>query len=488
MTTVDTARRGPKEAAQGSSRASGEVRPINEEAERSVVGAVLVDPTRLEMASYLRAGDFASPSLGHCWDAILTLAERGEPITVVTLAERLRQGGLLDDVGGPQALLAIQRDGAATYAVQRHALLIAELSRYRKLQDIGVQISAAALARNEKELVRLVEEATGSEFPTETTSALSLQSFLQAEETEYDWVVPRLIERGDRVILTGLEGKGKSTLLRQFLVTTGAGLHPFSFEPIEPIASVLVDCENSRKHLRRTLRPLSLKVAKELSEGSVHVISRPQGIDLLDPVDAAWLSAEVRRLDPDLILIGPLYKLAVGDPCEEEVAATVAKRLDELRVAAGCALILEAHSPHPSGNSSKRPTRPYGASLWMRWPEFGLHLEESGELQHWRGDRDERDWPQQLRRGGEWPWSTDEHGIGVGADILRFLIESGREVTGNQLHDGLRTINRGHAKATVLRTAADLVATGQIHGRSGAGNAVLYSAPRTRLEAPDEDF
>ena len=33
--------------------------------------------------------------------------------------------------------------------------------------------------------------------------------------------------------------------------------------------------------------------------------------------------------------------------------------------------------------------RPYGASIWMRWPEFGLHITDTGQLKHWRGDRDE---------------------------------------------------------------------------------------------------
>ncbi len=51
----------------------------------------------------------------------------------------------------------------------------------------------------------------------------------------------------------------------------------------------------------------------------------------------------------------------------------------------------------------------------MGWPEFGygvrpadIPVEEGRrlvELVPWRGDRDERDWPELLESGGKWPWS-----------------------------------------------------------------------------------
>lgn len=108
------------------------------------------------------------------------------------------------------------------------------------------------------------------------------------------------------------------------------------------------------------------------------------------------------------MLLGPSYKLAGGDPTSEEVARKVTAVLDQLRAAYGFALVLEAHSPHGQQGGT-RPKRPYGASLWLRWPEFGLHLDAHGSLTHWRGARDERDWPLALKRGGEWPWSPEKN-------------------------------------------------------------------------------
>lgn len=171
---------------------------------------------------------------------------------------------------------------------------------------------------------------------------------------------------------------------------------------------LLVDCENSRAQVKRELRPLRLRAGRQLEPGRLYVAVRPQGIDLYgDAVSAAWLEARILRATPDLLILGPLYKLAGGDPISEEVARKVASVLDDLRVRYGFALLIEAHVPH--GQGGNRPERPYGASMWLRWPEFGLHLAQTGMLTHWRGQRDEREWPAVLKRGGEWPWTPDRN-------------------------------------------------------------------------------
>jgi ATPase subunit of ABC transporter with duplicated ATPase domains len=63
---------------------------------------------------------------------------------------------------------------------------------------------------------------------------LDLDAFLAEPDPEYDWLIPGLLERGDRVIVTGQEGKGKSTLLRQIGVQVAAGIHPFTLDDIVP--------------------------------------------------------------------------------------------------------------------------------------------------------------------------------------------------------------------------------------------------------------
>ena len=244
-------------------------------------------------------------------------------------------------------------------------------------------------------------------------AAAHIDAFLDTADDEYDWLVDGLLERLDRLILTGQEGKGKSTLLRQIAMQLAAGIHPFTLERITPVRVFLLDLENPRKLVRRKLRALRIAVGETIPN---------------QPDDVRWLRSAVDAIRPDLLITGPLYKLAGGDPTEERTARTVTGHLDRLRVDFGLTLILEAHSPY-GGNGGKRPERPYGASLWSRWPEFGLYLSPEGQLRHWRGPRDERAWPAALQRGGAWPWTP----VGRERDVLWARIVELCHQAGDQL-------------------------------------------------------
>jgi len=264
-----------------------------------------------------------------------------------------------------------------------------------------------------------------------------LDAFLHEPDPDYEWLIPQVLERGDRVILTGAEGAGKSTLLRQIGVQCASGIHPFTGAPMDPVNVLLVDLENSRRQTKRQLRPLRLAAGAEYPNRYLNILVRTAGLDLTDAFDRVWLEDRIRANQPDVVIIGPIYKMHEGDPTEEGPARQVVACLDYLRVTYGFALLIEAHSPHASGGGT-RPTRPYGASLWMRWPEFGLHITEQGHLKHWRGDRDERDWPASLIRGGDWPWTPATGSEAkTWAAVVRCVVEHGGPMSYSELAEKL---------------------------------------------------
>lgn len=241
---------------------------------------------------------------------------------------------------------------------------------------------------------------------TKRDSCIDVIDFINEPETEYDWLVPGLLERGDRVGITAVEGAGKSTLLRQFGVQCASGIHPFTLEEIDPIRVLLLDFENSPREVRRKLKPLVVQAGERLKHGYMSVKCKQEGIDLCSTKeDRVWLEDKIATEQAELVLMGPTYKMANGDPNEEKNAKPVVQAIDQLRAKYQFALMLEMHVGH--GEGGKRPTRPIGASLWLRWPEFGLNLSPKGAITHWRGQRDQRDWPVALKRGGEWPWTEE---------------------------------------------------------------------------------
>jgi hypothetical protein len=180
----------------------------------------------------------------------------------------------------------------------------------------------------------------------------------------------------------------------------------------------MIDCENSERLARRKFRPLaeqSIKAMRRVPDGALRLIHRPEGLDLLRDDDAAWLVERVTAHKPDLLIIGPFYRLHAANINEEIAARRTVAVLDAARTKVDCALVVEAHAGH--GEQGKnRSVRPVGSSLLLRWPEFGYGIAPVSqdvdgrcrrvEVKQWRGDRDEREWPSEMYWGKGWPWQS----------------------------------------------------------------------------------
>jgi hypothetical protein len=319
-----------------------------------------------------------------------------------------------------------------------------------------------------------------------------LDELLAEPDPDYDFVVDGLLERGDRVIFTGPEGGGKSTLLRQMLLQLACGLHPFTLARIEPVAVMLIDAENSRRQTRRKLRDLRDIAGDAYEPGMcrLHIVGHP--LELARPEIYADVAAKVAQYRPQVIALGPLYKLGAADPTKEEPARDLAGALDHLRAISGAALLIEAHTPYAESAKAKRPRRPYGASLWSRWPEFGIYLSPEGDVEHWRGQRDERSWPTGLQRGGTWPWTvrtaaepTEEwHGPTKCMEAVEHFLADhpDEEISKTQMPIRLRAAGVSYRDAVVATALEKLATEGRISYRLGPRNSHLYRAPGTEEE------
>jgi replicative DNA helicase len=231
--------------------------------------------------------------------------------------------------------------------------------------------------------------------------------------TDHDWLVPELLERRDRFVLTGGEGSGKSYLLRQMGVAMASGFHPFDASTkIKPLKVLVVDAENTEQQWSRAAKYLT-SVCTSLGSDprSNVVVSAGTRLDFTRSADVNQVHKLLDVYKPDVLLIGPLYKLVPKEISTDDDAAPLIVALDGLRER-GVTLLMEAHAGHAKGLGGERDLRPRGSSALLGWPEFGYGLqpvlgnEEMFKFQKWRGDRDARKWPTYLRKGfkGELPW------------------------------------------------------------------------------------
>ena len=129
--------------------------PHNLEAERSVLGAILVHNDAFNMAAQvIDSRDFYRDAHRRIFDKMVALNERNQAIDFVTLKEELSRAGDLDDVGGP-AYVASLADGVPRATnVEYYARIVKEKSTLRNLIFAANKILSSAYdAGEESDLV-----------------------------------------------------------------------------------------------------------------------------------------------------------------------------------------------------------------------------------------------------------------------------------------------------------------------------------------------
>jgi replicative DNA helicase len=108
--------------------------PHNLEAERSVLGAILVHNDAFNLAAQvIDSNDFYRDAHRRIFDKMVALNERHDAIDFVTLKEELAKAGQLDEVGGP-AYIASLADGVPRATnVEYYAKIVKEKSTLRNL-------------------------------------------------------------------------------------------------------------------------------------------------------------------------------------------------------------------------------------------------------------------------------------------------------------------------------------------------------------------
>jgi replicative DNA helicase len=138
--------------------------PHNLEAERSVLGAILVHNDAFNLAAQvIDSRDFYRDAHRRIFDRMVALNERHDAIDFVTLKEELARAGELDEVGGP-AYVASLADGVPRATnVEYYARIVKEKSTLRNLIYAANKIVANAYeADQESDLI--LDEAESAIF------------------------------------------------------------------------------------------------------------------------------------------------------------------------------------------------------------------------------------------------------------------------------------------------------------------------------------
>ncbi len=126
------------------------VPPQNVDAEKSVLGAMLLDKDAILMAEdKLTPEDFYREADAVIFKAILNLSHRGEPADILTVTEELKRMGRLDDVGGVLYINELPMNVISPKSIDRHADIVAGKAKLRRLIDAAGIIAEEAYSEQD---------------------------------------------------------------------------------------------------------------------------------------------------------------------------------------------------------------------------------------------------------------------------------------------------------------------------------------------------
>ncbi|MEX1025082.1 MAG: replicative DNA helicase [Planctomycetota bacterium] len=143
------------------SAGEGRTPPKNDEAERALLGALLLDPERIgEVAEVVRAEDFYAKRHQLLFECLERLHERNDPVDFVSVGQALRAMDAYQAVGGSEYLIELSSTITTSAHSAYHATLVAESATLRRLiHEATEMVRSAYETRPDGEAVRdLVDE------------------------------------------------------------------------------------------------------------------------------------------------------------------------------------------------------------------------------------------------------------------------------------------------------------------------------------------
>ncbi len=303
---------------------TGRALPASKEAERSILGALLLSGDVLpKVSELLLPDDFYSFAHTTIYQVMLDIAHRREQIDLVTVKDELTKAGRLEEVGGIVYLVSLQEDIGVIGLVEQHARIIKEKSVLRALISSSAKIISHCYDQDEGNIEGVLDEAEKTIF--EISNKRTKQSFVQidiwlkktfrhlsdiksnskgitgipAGYRKLDEMTNGL-QNGDFIVLASRPSMGKTALVLNIAThaaANGYAVGIFSLEmAAEQLALRLLSSESSIPHHRIRNATISSEEWIELTGVAARLAEMKMYIDDTAMLDVMELRTKARKL------------------------------------------------------------------------------------------------------------------------------------------------------------------------------------------------
>ena len=178
--------------------------PQNIEAERSILGAILIDKDAIiKIADIIDKDDFYDNRNGMIYDAMANLFEKRMPIDIVTLSEILEAAGQIKEVGGSSYLAEIVNSTPSAANIVHYAQIVRDKGILRRLISAGSFITETGYDE-ESEIAVTLDQAEQTLFAVSQSSLKNKFSAIRDILTEAFDRIDKIHKDKDKGALRGV--------------------------------------------------------------------------------------------------------------------------------------------------------------------------------------------------------------------------------------------------------------------------------------------
>lgn len=202
---------------------------------------------------------------------------------------------------------------------------------------------------------------------------------------DLDELVGPLLVRGNRLVVAGHTGEGKTTFALQLVHAAISGNKFLQWKGRGGCSVLVIDAEQG-------LRTIQRRVLEAGFDGvHPHFVRVPDGINLDNNAEANLVEEVIANGAYDIVVLDPLYKLHKGELTDERVSVDLMRRLDAWRERYKFGLVILAHCRKPPPGVPFTIHDVFGSTAVLRGAEVVLGLQRTApgsSVLHFFKDRD----------------------------------------------------------------------------------------------------
>jgi replicative DNA helicase len=224
-----------------------------EDAERAILGAILLDNRHYDEAEPISSADFSLSAHRVIFSHMALLMDEGTPVDLVTLADVLTKRRQVDNCGGVAYLASLTELLPRTLSIAAYVQIVKEAAQRRALahtcQSVLTMVDDPSnsldelLAEADTRLLQISAETEADDETLVQSSEHAFQRLMEQRESAKKFVgIPSGLApldkciggyvEGELAIVAGKPGQGKSSLLIQAIVSCGRdGVPAHLFSP-----------------------------------------------------------------------------------------------------------------------------------------------------------------------------------------------------------------------------------------------------------------